>query len=172
MKNLTLRYLQTIGIITLLTISSCNAPNKKDISVTPQEKAKESILKWMNSNAEEYPKYQPLEFGEITARYERTDRSAQLVDLIETEKAKPKINKHKLDSLKTLMEKNKGLLLGYTLQHKYQTTSNAGELLKDEKLFFLDTSFHVLTILNLDAYDMILDQKLIFKPDSIEKEQK
>jgi hypothetical protein len=85
------------------------------------------------------------------------------------EKAKPKVNKHTLDSLKTLLEKNKGILMGYTIIHKYQTKSAMGEVAKHEELVFLDSTFQVATILDPDAYDMILDQKIIFRPDSIEK---
>jgi hypothetical protein len=170
MKQLSMSRIQIIAIIIVLLISGCNTPKKQEITnTTPQEKAKESILKWIDNNKDDYPEYQPIKFDEITPRYERTDRTSQLVDLIEYEKAKPTINNEKLDSLKKLLNNNRGLLLGYTLQHRYQTTSNAGERLKHESLFFLDTSFRVATILKPEDFDNILDQKLIFKPDSTEK---
>lgn len=169
MKQLNLGRIQIIGVIVVLLLSGCNTPKKQEITNTPQEKAKESILKWIDNNKDEYPKYQPIKFGEITARYERTDRTSQLVDLIEYEKAKPAIDNEKLDSLKELLNNNRGLLLGYTLQHSFQTTSNTGEILKHESLFFLDTSFRIAAILKPEDFDNILDQKLIFKPDSAEK---
>jgi len=166
MKKYTLNYLLALGAISAIILSSCNDPSNKKISETPLVKAKESIFKWMDNNQKEYPKYQSVEFGEITARYERTERTAQLNDLIEQERVKPEVNQQKLDSLIDLLTKNKGLLLGYTLQHKYKTTTDAGEIIDHESLFFLDSSFRVATILNPDAYDMILDEKLIFRPDS------
>ncbi|MHC1705682.1 MAG: hypothetical protein AB9846_17405 [Tenuifilaceae bacterium] len=165
MKKFSLNYLLVSGILTAAVLLSCNVSNKEK-NETPLLKAKDSIYKWMDDNKDEYPNYQPVEFGEITARYERTDRTAQLHDLIELEKANTELNQHKLDSLLSLLAKNKGLLLGYTLNHRYKTTSEMGEILEHENLFFLDSSFRVATILNPDAYDMILDEKLIFRPDS------
>ena len=169
MKRIIQSLTQVVFSAALIFISSCTVSEKKEITSTPQSKAEESILSWMDYNKEEYPKYKPLGFGEVTARFERTDRTIQLNDLIEVEKAKPNASQQKLDSLKDLLAKNKGLFLGYIIKHKYETTSIAGEVFKDEKLFFLDTSFRVLTILNPDAFDMILDEKLIFRPDSVKK---
>jgi hypothetical protein len=159
-----------IGIILLVFQLSCSTEKeKKRAELSLQEKAKVSINLWVRKHPEEYKKYRPISFDDFTIRYERTELSSYLSDKIEMEKAKPKVNKHTLDSLNALLEKNKGLLMGYTIIHKYQTKSVAGEIIKHAELVFLDSTFRVATILNPDAYDMILDQKIIFRPDSIEK---
>lgn len=160
-----------IGLSGLVFQLSCkNAAEKKptDISVL-QEKAKVSINNWVRKHPEEFVKYKPIAFEGFTARYERTELTHYLSDKVEEELAKPVINKHRVDSLKTLLEKNKGILMGYTILHKYHTKNIAGEVIKHEDLVFLDTTFHVATILSPDAYDMIMDLKLIFKPDSLQE---
>ena len=158
-----------IGASLLIVQLSCsNAPKKKVDNSTLQEKAKVSINSWVRKHPEEYKKYKPISFDDFTARYERTELTHYLTDRIEEEQAKPVINKHVLDSLKSLLENNKGLLMGYTIIHKYHTKNVAGEIIKHEELVFLDTTFRVATILSPDAYDMILDQKIIFRPDSLE----
>lgn len=153
----------------MMALCYCGSPSKEVNVTTNQAKAQESITRWMNSNLEEYPKYTPVQFGELTPRYEKTDRTFQLNDLIEQEQTKNPLNQKKLDSLKTLLDGNRGLLLGYTVLHKYRTTNLAGETKNNESLFFLDTSFRVATILNPEAFDLILDEKIIFRPDSVEK---
>jgi hypothetical protein len=159
-----------IGLALIILQLSCSEEKKKNIAtLSLQEKAKVSINNWVRKHPEEYKKYRPISFEEFTVRYERTELTHYLSDKIEFEQAKPVINKHRLDSLKALLDKNKGLLMGYTIIHKYQTKNVAGETIKQEELVFLDSVFHVATILSPDAYDMILDQKIIFRPDSIEK---
>lgn len=150
-------------------LSCKNVSNKKTESVSLlQEKAKVSINNWVRKHPNEYVKYKPISFEGFTARYERTELTHYLSDKIEEEQTKPTVNKHKLDSLKTLLENNKGLLMGYTIIHKYHTKNLSGEVVKHEDLVFLDTTFRVATILAPDAYDMILDQKIIFRPDSLQ----
>jgi hypothetical protein len=166
-----LKQIHLIAVCTsliLIQFSCSNPPEKKVDKSTLQEKAKVSINSWVRKHPEEYKKYKPISFEDFTARYERTELTHYLTDRIEVEQAKPVVNKHTLDSLKVLLENNKGLLMGYTIIHKYQTKSIDGEVTKHEELVFLDTTFSVATILNPDAYDMILDQKIIFRPDSIE----
>ena len=148
--------------IFLLSCSS-NKPATTDEKVVL---AKESITKWVENNASDYPHYKSIEFGELVPRYERTDRTLQLNDLIAQEQAKSEINQKKLDSLKTLLESNKGLLMGYTIIHKYQTTNLAGEVINNELLFFLDSTFRVASILDPESYDLSLDPKSLFKPET------
>lgn len=150
--------------------NASSVADKKPVSIALlQEKAKVSINSWVRKHPEDFVKYKPIAFEDFTARYERTELTHYLSDRIEEEKAKSAINQHRLDSLKALLDKNKGILMGYTIVHKYQTKNLAGEVLKHEDLVFLDTTFHVATILSPDAYDMILDLKLIFKQDSLQK---
>lgn len=169
MKALNLKLLLLVGLPILalqLSCSNVEKPKKPvDISVL-QEKAKVSINNWVRKHPEDFVKYKPIAFEDFTARYERTELTHYLSDKLEEEKAKPAINQHKIDSLNQLVEKNKGILMGYTILHKYQTKSINGEIIKHQDLVFLDTNFHVATILDPDAYDMIMDLKLIFKPDS------
>jgi hypothetical protein len=170
MKKLNFHLYSLLSLSFLFSIVSCQTETKKiNQEISLQEKAKVSITNWVKNNKEEYHKYKPLSFEEFTPRYERTELTHYLLDKIEEEKTQPKVNKHKLDSLTKLLDNNKGLLLGYTIIHRYQTVSVSGEVVKHEDLVFLDTAFRVATILNPDAYDMILDQKLIFKLDSLKK---
>jgi hypothetical protein len=170
MKALRNSHLMVIGLSLLLIQISCSNPPENKLDNTElKERAKVSISNWVRKNSVEYRKYKPIAFEEFTARYERTELTSYLYDKIEIEKAKPIVNKHALDSLKTLLEENKGLLMGYTIIHKYQTHSINGEIVKHADLVFLDTALRVATILNPDAYDMILDQKIVFRPDSVEK---
>ncbi len=170
MKALKLKTLLLVGLPILALLLSCSKVEKPkrpvDISVL-QEKAKVSVNNWVRKHPEDFVKYKPIAFEAFTARYERTEMTSYLSDKLEEELAKPNINKQKIDSLKTLLEKNKGILMGYTILHKYQTKTVAGEVIKHEDLVFLDSTFHVATVLDPDAYDMIMDLKLIFKPDSV-----
>ncbi len=163
-------HLLALGVSMLLISFSCSAPVEKEVDKsTLQEKAKVSINNWVRKHSEEYRKYKPLSFEDFTVRYEKTELTHYLSNRIDEEQAKPTINKHVLDSLKNLLEKNKGLLMGYTIIHKYHTKTIAGEVVNHKDLVFLDTTFRIATILEPDAYDMILDQKIIFRPDSLEK---
>lgn len=156
----------TITVVLLSLLCSCNIGSKKEQD-TPQAKAEQSITQWMENSNDEHPKYKSLSFSEITPRYERTDRTLQLTNLIEEERAKNE-NSPKLDSLKNLLENNMGLLLGYTILHRYSTTGVDGEPKIKEELFFLDPNFRVATILNPEAFDQILNEKLLFRPDSMD----
>lgn len=172
--------MKSFKIISFLIISSmlifinysCSVKEKQDKKPSLELKASESITNWMTDNPDEYPMYKSLAFGELTPRYERTDRTLQLNDLIENEKSKEVVNQKKLDSLLNLLESNKGLLMGYTILHKYQITNVAGETIENECLFFLDSTFRIASILNPDSYDLILDPKIIFRPDSVPEKQK
>ena len=171
MKESTKVLVLLIGLPILASQLSCNKVAERkpaDISVL-QEKAKVSVNNWVRKHPDEFIKYKPISFEGFTARYERTEMTSYLSDKMEEELAKPKINQHRIDSLKILLEKNKGILMGYTILHKYQTKTIAGEVVKHEDLVFLDSTFHVATILSPDAYDMIMDLKLIFRPDSLQK---
>ncbi|MGD9977805.1 MAG: hypothetical protein AB7S54_07710 [Bacteroidales bacterium] len=160
------RHYSILALITVVMFASlsCSKTGKKEI-MTPADKAKESINTWMVSNKAEYPDYKSIEFGALTPRYQRTSRAYQLSNLMEQEKAKPTPNQGTLDSLDRLLNSNKGEFLGYTITHKYQTKTLAGEMLESENLFFLDSLFRIITILNADAYDQIMDEKLIFRQE-------
>ncbi|NVO09140.1 MAG: hypothetical protein HXX16_04175 [Bacteroidales bacterium] len=163
-------HLIALGASLLLIQLSCSTTTDKKVDKsTLQEKAKVSINNWVRKHPEEYKKYKPISFEDFTVRYEKTELTHYLSDKIEEEQAKPTVNKHVLDSLKNLLENNKGLLMGYTIIHKYHTKSVTGEVINHKDLVFLDTIFRIATILEPDAYDMILDQKIIFRPDSLEK---
>ncbi len=172
MKALKLKTLLLVGLPILALLLSCSKVEKPKrpvaISVL-QERAKVSVNNWVRKHPSEFRKYKPIAFEDFTARYERTELTYDLSDKLEMEKAKPTINQQKVDSLEKLLEKNKGILLGYTILHKYQTKNIAGEAIKHQDLVFLDTNFHVASILAPDAYDMILDQKVIFRLDSTEQ---
>ncbi len=171
MKKLNKLHLILFGLPILAIQLSCSPiADKKPVNTfLLQEKAKVSINSWVRNHPEEFTKYKPIAFEDFTARYERTELTHYLSDKVEVEMTKPVINQQRVDSLKALLEKNKGILMGYTILHKYQTKNLAGEVIKHQDLVFLDTTFRVATILDPDAYDMILDLKLIFKPDSLQK---
>ncbi|RPH33003.1 MAG: hypothetical protein EHM93_06730 [Bacteroidales bacterium] len=173
MKESTKVLVLLIGLPILAFQLSCNkVAEKKPASISVlQERAKVSINNWVRKHPDEFIKYKPIAFEAFTARYERTEMTSYLSDKVEEEMAKPTVNQHKVDSLKNLLEKNKGILMGYTILHKYQTKNITGEVVKHEDLVFLDSTFHVATILNPDAYDMIMDLKLIFRPDSLHEQK-
>lgn len=151
-------------IVCVAVFVACNKSSKKE-EKTSKEKATESINGWMVSKTNEYPSYKALEYGELTPRYQKSNRTYQLYNLIEEEKSKQNPNKNAIDSLENLLNSNKGEFLGYTIIHKYQTKSVAGEIIENENLFFLDSLFRIITILNADAYDQIMDEKLIFRQE-------
>lgn len=160
-RNFSLLVLATIS---LAIIVACNKTSKKE-EKSSTEKATESINGWMVSKTNEYPNYKAIEYGELTPRYQESNRTYQLYNLIEEEKSKQNPNTNTIDSLENLLNSNKGEFLGYTMIHKYQTKSVAGELIENENLFFLDSLFRIITILNADAYDQIMDEKLIFRQE-------
>lgn len=152
-----------------ILILSCKEAKKSDskLEVTPQQKAEDAIKSWMLTS-NEHPHYKPIVFGDVTPRYERTDRSLQLSMQVDEEKAKNPDGSSKLDSLQNLLNQNQGNLLGYIVLHKYNTTNMAGETFSLENLFFLDTAFRVASVLNPESFDMILNEKPFFRPDSVE----
>ncbi|MGE0077379.1 MAG: hypothetical protein AB7S48_05920 [Bacteroidales bacterium] len=153
-----------IALVSATVIISCNKSSKNG-NKTSTAKAQESINAWMVSKINEYPNYKPVGFGELTPRYQKSNRTYQLYNLIEEEKSKSTPNKKTIDSLENLLNSNKGEFLGYTIMHKYQTKSMAGETVENENLFFLDSLYRIITILNSDAYDQIMDEKLIFRQE-------
>lgn len=158
--------LLVLGVIGLL---ACNTSSQKN-EATPTDKAQKSIDNWMASKPTEYPNYKAIDFGELTPRYQRSNKTYHLYNLIEEEKAKSNPSQEKLDSLSNLLEQNKGEFLGYTILHKYLIKNNTGEIIESENLFFLDSVFRIITILNADAYDQIMNEKLIFRqelPDTL-----
>lgn len=153
------------AILSIVVLTSCSKSSKPD-QKTPTDKAKENINGWMMSKTSEYPSYKSIGFGELTPRYQKSNRTYQLYNLIEQEKAKSTPNKNTIDSLENLLNSNKGEFLGYTITHKYYIKSIAGETIENENLFFLDSLFRIITILNADAYDQIMDEKLIFRQEA------
>lgn len=153
----------------MLAVISCKGPQKPDQGFIPthQQRAEDAIKSWM-LNSNEHPHYKPVVFGEITPRYERTDRVFQISMLVQEEMAKSPEGSARLDSLKKLQNTNQGNLLGYIILHKYSTKNMAGEIINNESLFFLDTAFRVASVLNPESFDMILNEKPFYKLDSIE----
>ncbi len=158
-----------ITIIFALSIVGCKGPqpSENEFTATKQQKAEEAIKSWMQ-NSKDYAYYKPVVFGDLSPRYEKTDLTLQLsIEIGEEEViSKETGNTQKLDSLRNLMEKYKGNLLGYILPHKFQETNLAGETLNRELLFFLDTTFRVASALTPESFDYILDEKVFFRPDS------
>lgn len=163
-------FIMVILAIFVLGIVGCKSPKTQDESIAPskQQKAEDAIRNWM-LNSKDYPHYKPIVFGDITPRYEKTHRTLQLSIQIgeEEELAKQTGETHKLDSLRTIMEKHKGELLGYIIAHKFQETNLAGENITKELLFFIDTSFRVASALTPESFDYILDEKVFFRLDSV-----
>jgi hypothetical protein len=153
----------------ILAVVSCKGPQKPEEGFVPtkQQKAEDAIKSWM-LKSNEYPYYKPIVFGELTPRYERTDRVFQISMLVQEEMAKSPEGSARLDSLKNLQNQDQGNLLGYIILHKYSTKNMAGEIINNENLFFLDSSFRVASVLNPESFDMILNEKPFYKLDSIE----
>ncbi len=163
--------LLVVALLSVFIVISCNKSSKND-KKSNTEKAKESINGWMINKTSEYPNYKSVEFGELTPRFQKSNRTYQLYNLIEEEKSKATPNQNTIDSLETLLNSNMGEFLGYTMIHKYNTKSIAGEVIENENLFFLDSLFRIITILNADAYDQIMDEKLIFRQEMIDSLKK
>lgn len=158
-------------VYTVLLFTSCKA-SKTEEEKSPTVKAEESINNWMGTKTTDYPAYKSVSFGDLTPRYQKSNRTYQLHTLIEIEKSKQNPNQNTLDSLENLLNSNRGEFLGYTIVHKYQTESVAGEIIENENLFFLDSLFRIITILNADAYDQIMDEKLIFRQEEADTSKK
>ncbi|HPD94668.1 MAG TPA: hypothetical protein PLA24_02140 [Tenuifilaceae bacterium] len=148
--------------ICAIVLLSCGHNSQNN---SPEEKVKTNITNWIKSRPSEYNEYQPINFGPLTARYRKDSRTIQLYSLLEDEKNKTNPNQDIIDSLQNLLKKTPGTLLGYTITHKYQTKNVAGETITSENLFFLDSLYRIVTILNEDAYDQIMDEELFFRPE-------
>lgn len=155
-------------ILFIFNISACKSPKPSDNEFTPtkQHKAEDAIRVWMLDN-KDYGHYKPIVFGDINSRYERSDRTVQLLSLIDQEEqiSVETGNYAKVDSLKVLLENNKGLLLGYIMLHKFESTNLAGETTTKECLFFLDTTLRVASVLSPESFDMIMTEKLFYRLD-------
>lgn len=163
-----LRLLLLLFAFPLLTLTiSCYQDSGQSKSITSKQgKAEDAIRAWMQSS-NEYPKYKPIVFGELTPRYHQSSITVSLVHLLEMEKAKEKgeASPKLIDSLELEIEKHQKILLGYLLPHRYEKTNIAGEVFQEELLFFLDTSLRVASALSPESFDFILDEKVFFQLD-------
>ncbi|QKG80681.1 hypothetical protein [Tenuifilum thalassicum] len=157
----------SIFILTIVVFSilSCNQETKDKLA-KEDKKAQESIKKWIENRADEYPYYTPLEFGELTPRYRFNSRTHSIATAIEKENNAEQPDIKKLDSLKNMLKTNKEDFLGYTITHRFTTKGIDGQITTHEKLFFIDGEYRVITVLNVDAWDLIMDKELFFKPES------
>jgi hypothetical protein len=163
-----------ILLVVLAIAFSCSSPKTEGSSheYTKQERAEDAIKSWMLSS-KEYPHYKPVVFGDITARYEKSNRTLLLSIQIaeEEELSKATGDKQRLDSLKNEIEKYRGDLLGYLIPHKFTEKNLAGETLTKELLFFLDTALRVASVLSPESFDYIMDERVFFRPDTVRPEQ-
>ncbi|HNV81655.1 MAG TPA: hypothetical protein PLO02_07990 [Tenuifilaceae bacterium] len=153
-------------LVTVFGFSFCKGPVKENGEFRPskQQRAEDAIKSWMFENYE-YPDYKPIVFGQVNARYERSERTLQLMTMIEKKENEDGGKGHtaEVDSLKTLLEQNLGELLGYTILHKFSITNLAGEPVETECLFLLDTLFRVASVLNPEEFDLILTEKVFYR---------
>lgn len=157
-------------LLIVMLLAGCNTQKSEDTQpLTKQQRAEDAIKEWM-FKSNEYPHYKPIVFGDLTPRYERSNRTLQLLIQIGEEEARSKEtgNTERLDSLRAIMERNKGNLLGYILPHKFQEKNLGGETLNQELLFFLDTSLRVASVMEPESFDHILDETVFYEldPDS------
>lgn len=152
-------------LIGLAVFFSCKQEVKKQ-AVTTDETVQQSIKSWMENRKEEYPNYTPMEFGELTPRYRFNSRTHSIEIALNTEKSKENPNQNTIDSLKKLLNENSSDFLGYTITHQFTIKGIDGEVKKYEKLFFIDPQNRVVTILNSDAWDLIMHKELFFRPES------
>lgn len=146
---------------------ACNGAGTNNKSTDVQlDSAKASISSWMTKHANDYPGYKPIEFGKLTPRYERNSYTYLLICNIEEEKTSATPNRAKIDSLQRTLHSFKNYFLGYTILHKYSTEGQYGDYRTFENLFFLDSNFNIITVLGPDAYDQIMDEKLMFRPET------
>jgi hypothetical protein len=161
-------------MLALIFAVSCKGPKTKEDehTFTKQEIAEEAIRSWM-LNSNEHPHYKPVVFGDITPRYEKSNRTLQLSIQISEEQARSITtgNTEKLDSLMTEIEKYRGDLLGYLIPHKFAEKNLAGETLTKELLFFLDTALRVASVLSPESFDYIMDEKVFFRLDTLVNEK-
>lgn len=156
-----------LALSLLALTSGCHQDSSQSKSIiSNQGKAEDAIKAWMQSS-NEYPKYKPIVFGELTPRYQQSSITLPLVHRLEMEKAKEKseINQRLIDSLEIEIERHQVVLLGYLLPHRYEKTNIAGEIFQEELLFFLDTSLRVASALSPESFDFILDERVFFQLD-------
>lgn len=162
MKKIKMTFALLIG---LAVFGSCKQEVKKQAS-TPDDIVQQSIKSWMENHKNEYPNYVPLEFGELTPRYRFNSRTHSIEISLNAETSKDRPNQNTIDSLKRLLDENSTDFLGYTITHQFTTKGIDGEVKKYEKLFFIDPQNRVITVLNADAWDLIMDKELFFRPES------
>jgi hypothetical protein len=164
----------SLYLIVLVFAVSCKGPKTKENEhvFSKQEIAEEAIRSWMH-NSKEHNHYKPVVFGDITPRYEKSNRTLQLSIQISEEEVRSITtgNPKKLDSLKNEIEKYRGDLLGYLIAHKFSERNLAGETLNKELLFFLDTALRVASVLSPESFDFIMDEKVFFRLDTLESEK-
>jgi len=158
----------SLSAILVFAVLSCKGPQQEESKFTPtkQQKAEDAIKGWMFEN-NEYPHYKPIVFGDINARYEKSDRTLQIMTMIDEAEAEGKEsgNTERVDSLRKILDKNLGNLLGYILLHKFQSINLAGEIVTIEYLFFLDSTFRVASVLSPESFDMIMTEKVFYQLD-------
>jgi len=169
MNKLTLGKYHILVVVAVLAATvvllSCRQGKQENVK-SSADKARENVVSWMESMKLEYPGYQPAEFGELTPRYNKSNITFHLYNLIEQERSKPSPSERAIDSLENLLRDNPGELLGYSITHKYNVKDISGEIRQVESLFLLDTLLRVITVLDADAYDQIMDEELFFRPES------
>ncbi len=162
MRRLRIFMLLFIG---LAAVASCKQESKKQVATT-DEIVQQSIKNWIENRKDEYPNYTPKEFGELTPRYKFNSRTHSIEVALYNEKAKENPNQNTIDSLKGMLNVNSSDFLGYTITHRFTTKGIDGEVKNEEKLFFIDSQFRVITVLNSDAWDLIMDKELFFRPET------
>jgi hypothetical protein len=162
--------LKVLIVCFAISLTACKKQQKTESGFVPtkQQIAEDAIKAWM-INSKEYPHYRAVVFGDLTPRYLRTNRTLQLTIQISEEEihSQQTGNTQRLDSLKAIMERHKGDMLGYIIAHKFQEINIAGETINRELLFFLDTSLRIASVLNPESFDYILDEKVFFRLDSV-----
>jgi len=169
MNKFTFEKFYTLVLVAVMTVAglqvSCRQV-KPDNEKSAADKAKENVVSWMSSMQSEYPDYHSVEFGELTPRYNKNNITFHLYNLVEQERSKLSPSKKVIDSLENLLKENPGELLGYSITHKYNVKDISGETRQVESLLLLDTLLRVITVLDADAYDQIMDEELFFRPES------
>jgi len=157
----------TIASICIIAamLLSCKSETKKE-PMDSTQKALVTIQKWVENHSSDYPHYTPMEFGALTPRYKFNSRTHQILSSLEEEKTKDTPNWRLIDSLQLLLDENKTDLLGYTIVHRFTTKALNGEVSEEEKIFFLDTLYRMVTVLNADSWDLIMDKELFFNPET------
>jgi len=165
-KNTPMNSIRTffILLVGLTAMVACKPDSKKQ--ATTEEVVQQSIKRWIMNRTEEYPNYTPAGFEELTPRYRFNRRTHSIEIALNEENSKGNPNQNTIDSLKELLNKDSNDFLGYTIVHRFTTKGIDGEVKNQEMLFFIDPQYRVITALNSDAWDLIMDKELFFKPES------